>query len=362
MIELIPKIPAFKLSRRFGHPQVLPINLTVSLTYKCNSRCRTCNVYNRKVEEFSLSEYEKTFKSIGAAPYWITFSGGEPFLRQDIVEICKSAYENCRPKIINIPTNGLLTEKIEKGVKKILEGCPDSKIIVNLSIDEIGERHDEIRGVKANFEKAMETFKRLRALKHPNLTLGIHTVISKYNVKNIPAIYKKLKGLNADSYITEIAEERVELGTIGTDITPSPEEYERAIDFITGEMLSLKLKGISNITMAFRRIYYQMVKRILKEKKEVIPCYAAVASCQIAPDGDVWACCIRSEVMGNLRDVDYDFKKIWFSERAKGLRKEIKERKCFCPLANASYTNMLFSIRTLLKVLSQILSSRRQAG
>jgi MoaA/NifB/PqqE/SkfB family radical SAM enzyme len=350
MLSLIPKIPLFKLYRKIGLPHMLPINLTVSLTTRCNSRCKTCNIYTRKTEEFSLDEYEKTFSSIGKAPYWVTFSGGEPFLREDIVEVCLSAYRNCGPRIINIPTNGILTDRIEIGVRRILSNCPDVAVIINLSIDEIGERHDEIRGSKACFEKVMETYKRLKAMSHPNLTVGIHTVISKYNVKEIPVIYNYLKKLKPNSYITEIAEERVELGTIGAGISPSFQDYSEAIDFIDGEMKGWNMKGLSKVTRAFRTRYYKMVKRILKEEREVIPCYAGIASCQIAPDGEVWDCCIKAESMGNLCEANYDFKKVWFSDKATKVREAIKKRRCFCPLANVSYTNMLFSLRILTGV------------
>jgi|SRR3989338_1892777 len=347
MLELLPKIPIFKFNRRFGFPKVLPINITVSLTYRCNSRCRTCNIYDRKVEEFSLDEFEKTFKSIGRSPYWITFSGGEPFLRRDIVEICKSAYENCKPGIINIPTNGILTERIENGVRDILSGCPDTALIINLSIDGIGDKHDEIRGSNDCFERAMDTYKRLRAIGSSNLTLGIHTVISRYNVKNIKDIYSHIKELKPDSYVTEMAEERVELATVGADISPSLIDYSNAVDFIIKDMKGWNMKGISKITRAFRIHYYKMVKDILRENRILIPCYAGFASCQITPDGNIWACCIKAEDMGNLREAGYDFKKVWFSTKAERLREDIKRRKCFCPLANASYTNMLFSLKTL---------------
>ncbi|RJQ53782.1 MAG: radical SAM protein [Nitrospiraceae bacterium] len=343
MIELIPRIPLFKLFRSFGVPGMLPVSLTVSVTGRCNSRCMTCNIYNKKTGELSLEEYEKIFSSIGKAPYWITFSGGEPFLREDIAEICKSAYKNCGPKIINIPTNGLLSDRIEKGVRAILDGCPGSSLIINLSIDGIGERHDEIRGVKGCFERAMSTYERLKSIKHKNLTVGIHTVISRYNAKEIPSLYKRIKELKPDSYITEIAEERVELGTIGAGITPSLRDYSAAVDFLSNEMKDWDMKGLARITRAFRMRYYQTVKKILKDNKEVIPCFAAFASCQITPEGDVWACCIKAENMGALRDAGYDFRKTWFSDKAKEVRNSIRQGKCFCPLANASYTNMLFT-------------------
>jgi hypothetical protein len=92
------------------------------------------------------------------------------------------------------------------------------------------------------------------------------------------------------------------------------------------------------------------VKRTLREHRQVIPCMAGVASAQIAPNGDVWSCCIRAESMGNLRAYDYDFGRVWRSARADAMRRSIKAGECYCPLANASYTNMLTHVPTLVKV------------
>jgi hypothetical protein len=58
--------------------------------------------------------------------------------------------------------------------------------------------------------------------------------------------------------------------------------------------------------------------------------------------------------MGNLRDVNYNFEKIWFSNQAEKIRNPIRDKKCFCPLANASYTNMLVSYRTMAAILKDI--------
>lgn len=362
MLALVPKIPLFWLKRAVGFPRRLPINLTVGLTNRCNSRCRTCRITSRKSEELSPREYRAIFSSIGDAPYWITFSGGEPFLRDDIVEIVSAAYELLRPRIINIPSNGLLSTKIEAGVREIADACSGATVIVNLSLDGIGEAHDEIRGVKGGFERTLETYRRLRALGRKNLTLGMHTVISVFNVGRIPEIYRELKKHAPDSYITEIAEERVELATVGTGITPPPAEYAAAVDFIMAEMGGRDMRGISAVTWAFRRRYYQMIKRILCEQRPVIPCYAGIASCQIAPDGEVWGCCIKAESMGNLKEAGYDFRKIWFSERADRLRADIKERNCFCPLANAAYTNLLLSPRTLAGITTEVVFRHESLG
>jgi MoaA/NifB/PqqE/SkfB family radical SAM enzyme len=329
---------------------MLPLSYTVSITYRCNSRCATCRVYERKqVKELSIAEYEKIFKSLGHIPYWITISGGEPFLRNDIVDICRVIYKYSRPAIINIPTNGILSNLIPAAVKEIAQSCPQSSIIINLSLDEVGERHDEIRGVKGNFERARHTFQSLRELGLANLTLGIHTVISRFNVARFPQIYDALSAWQPDSYITEVAEERIELGTMGTGITPQAKEYKQAIDYLIRQISRSAPTGISKVTQAFRLQYYGMVKRVLSEGGQVIPCFAGIVSCQIAPDGDVWPCCIKAQVMGNLRETNYDFRRVWFSPEANKLRREIKQGNCFCPLANAAYTNMLCDFRSLWK-------------
>ncbi len=350
MLELIPKIFAYKLFHFLGFPRILPMNYTVSLTYKCNSRCKTCNIYKKKSEELQVSDYEKIFKKLGKRPYWITLSGGEPFLRNDLVDICKVIYDNSKPAIINIPSNGILTNKIVANVKAITEHCKKSQIIINLSVDGIDEQHNKIRGVQDNYNKVMNTFKQLKKMKKTNLAIGFHTVISRYNVDDFAGIANKLMQINPDSYITEIAEERVELDTMFSGITPSEISYRSAADFLIHRIKNQKFKGVNKITQAFRIEYYQLVKKVLRQKRQIIPCYAGITSAQIAPNGDVWVCCIKAKSFGNLRENNYNFKKIWFSKSIKNERKAIKNKTCYCPLANASYTNMLMDFPTLWRV------------
>jgi len=359
MIEVLPKTLAYKLARSTGWPKLLPINFTVSVSYNCNSRCKTCNVWKKKTNDLTFEEWEKVFKKIGKGPVWFTFSGGEPFLRPDLEKVVISAYKYCAPQIINIPTNGILWNVIPKKAEFIAKNCPNSEVVINLSLDQVGKKHEEIRRIPGNWDFSMKTWEGLKSAqkKCPNLTLGIHSVVSNFNVDDFQNVYKGLKKLKPNSYITEIAEERVELGTIGAGITPSYKKYSQAIDFLVGEMKKNKPRGVAKIAWAFRLQYYQLVKKWLKDKtdlpagRQVIPCYAGWLSAQIAPDGDVWVCCIRAgkDVVGNLRKNDYDFKKVWFSKKANELRASIKNKECSCPLANAHYTNMLEHFPSLVK-------------
>lgn len=350
MFFLLFRIIGYWFMKQLGFPKLLPMNYTVSLLYTCNSRCSTCNIWKKKARNLTAEEYGKIFKSVGKSPYWITFSGGEPFLRNDIDEIVRTIYEVSKPRIINIPTNGILTKTIVEKVEQIAKDCPKAQIIINVSLDGIDSQHDEIRNVPGNYRKATATFTRLKALKLPNLQVGIHTVISKFNVENFSLIANELMKLKPDSYITEIAEERVELDTLDTDITPSLVEYKSAIDYLIHRIKNEKYKGMSKITMAFRIEYYNMVKQILRDRTQVIPCYSGLASVQISPDGDLWSCCIKSANIGNLRQNNYKFKQIWYSPEAELERRSIHNKECWCPLANASYTNMLMDLPTLFRV------------
>ncbi len=361
LTKVVPRIPALKATYRTGRVLSLPVNITVSGSYRCNSRCKTCNVWLLPNDDMTVPEWDRTFDSLGRAPYWFTFSGGEPTLRKDLPDMVASAYRHCRPGIINIPTNGIQQKIIPGSVERVLQVAPKSEVIINLSLDGVGLKHDEIRGVRNNWDRAIATYASLKELqkRYSHLTLGIHTVISNFNVDAFPDLCEYVqRELKPDSYITEIAEERVELDTVGLGITPTAERYTVAIDSLLESMRDQQLTGLAEVTQAFRTQYYEIVKQTLREQRQVIPCMAGVASAQIAPNGDVWTCCVRAESMGNLREHDYDFGSVWRTGKADQLRRSIKNRECYCPLANAAYTNMLTHGPTVTKVAGQVARSR----
>ena len=113
-------IPAFKSFHQFGWPKLLPINLTVSVTYTCPSRCKTCNIWQKKVDDLRPEEYER-IRSMEGVPIWVTVSGGDQFVRCDLPEIFGLIRGILRPKIINLPMNGILTKQIEKQLPGIVE-------------------------------------------------------------------------------------------------------------------------------------------------------------------------------------------------------------------------------------------------
>lgn len=328
--------------RARGWPHLLPINITVSTNFRCNFKCATCNVYDRKVKELEGDEWAKVFASLGRSPAWMTFSGGEPFLRRDLPDIILSAVRECRPAVLTIPTNGWFTDRVVKGSERICKEAPDTQLKINLSIDHNDpHRHDEIRGAAGSWDRLMVTLERLRALNLPNLTIGVHTVISRENEMDFPGIANGLAKLGADSYIAECAEEREELQTMATGIGPKAERFRTA----AASVLAVDAEasgGVARMVRALRGEYYGRVARLLEGDETAMPvCHAGFLSAHLTAEGEVWSCCVLARSFGNLRDTDFEFRPIWFSDEAEKFRQWMRERRCACPLANATYTNLM---------------------
>lgn len=318
------------------------MNVTVSTNFRCNFKCLTCNVYDRKVVELTAEEWATVFESLGRAPAWMTFSGGEPFLRGDLPDIVLSAVRICQPAVVNIPTNGWFTKRVVAGVERICTASPGTQVVINLSFDHhLPERHDVIRGAEGSYARLLDTLAGLRALNLANLTVGVHTVVSNENEHDFPDVARGLSALGADSYIAEPAEERVELQTVGLGITPRSSTFGRAAAAVL-EAEEAASGAVARMARSIRTEYYSRVTRFLEGDASAMPvCHAGFLSVHIGADGDVWSCCVLARSFGNLRDAGLDFAKVWFSPAAEEFRAWMRERRCACPLANAAYTNLL---------------------
>jgi len=348
-VSLLPKILAYNLFKKTGFPKALPMVLTLSVNDWCNSRCKTCNIWKNKpkmkiAEQLKLEEYEKIFKNFSSV-FWVTITGGEPFLRDDIVEIIRIVYEKTKPRFITIATNAILTKKIVDNTKKILEICPKIKLFINISIDGIGNQHDEIRGHKGNYELAMKTFQSLKALNSSNLFVGFNTVISNLNVKNFQQIYEQIQQLNPDSYICEVAENRAKLYNFDLQITPELNDYQKALSFLISSLSNLKRKDAPELVRKLRIQFY----RYLMSNQNVSN-YEGIASAYIMSNGEVWLSYSKRFVAGNLRDVNYDFKNIWFDEKSEQYRK-IMNNGYSTSAVNAFYTNFICNPKNVFKLL-----------
>lgn len=348
--KIAPYMFDYRMNRWFGRKKFNPMTITYSVTAACQSRCKTCQIGamfcqdpTRPQKDLKLDEIEKIFKSMKPV-YFFNMSGGEPFMRDDLPEIVELACKYLKPRVVHTPTNAILSEKIIKNTEKIIQIVrkydPSVPVTVKPSIDGVGDKHDEIRGVKGNFKCLLKTIDGLKKLeeKYDNFHLELGTVISNFNINDLDEIEDFVHSLGVESYRNEVAECRTEFFNLEDEITPPAEVYQKLIkDFARKVEDNIgKKKKLARTTEAMRVVYYDLAGKILAEKRQVIPCYAGVSNVHINYDGGVWPCCVLGyeQEMGNLRDYDYDFQKLWYSDKAFEVRKYIKEKNCACPLVD----------------------------
>lgn len=364
--EILPRLARSRASYSGVGEAPGPINLTYSVTNKCNSRCRSCDIWKiypaeneRLKDELGLDEVEKLFRSVGRV-YFFNISGGEPFLRRDLCEIILLACEHLEPNVVHIPTNALIPSRVLKRTEDILQRMKDAgfghvKLTLKPSMDGVENDHDWVRGVKGNYKKLLKTVRGLQALQQdwPTLSVGVGTVISTMNIHKLPEIIEAADALDVDTYISEVAEERLEMRNAATGITPDHERYRTAIDpFQKATRKRMQnLSGLALLTQAMRHVYYDLTADWLERGEQVIPCYAGITNVHINPYGEVWPCAVLGDSgsMGNVKDHGYDFWSVWHSRKAKKRRRSIKRGECDCPLANQAYANMLLSPEKMIE-------------
>ena len=305
-----------------------PVYMILGLTYDCNAFCRTCfnweQLRRNKEHELSLDEIKRTFASLDEMLF-VVMSGGEPFLRRDLPEVCEFLSVNNGVKQITIPTGAIATDLIARSVEATLQRCPGTQIVVNLSIDHIGEKHDWIRGVPGNYERAKATYARLNSLReqYENLTVNVHTCLCTYNADDLDVIFEgvrrdfpevsfhsfeMLRGDQPDKSIQPINTDRYR------ELLPKLEAYWRGYAHYDSF-----LKFVKTYT---RRLELA----VLEQQTQVRPCHAGTVSGVLDARGEVRMCELR-EPVGNVRDAGYDFNRVWFSEEADRQRASIRAKE-----------------------------------
>jgi MoaA/NifB/PqqE/SkfB family radical SAM enzyme len=329
-----------------------PIHLTFFLTRRCNSKCPFCfylkssDDLSRGRPELSLEEIEKVSSSLGSL-LWLAFSGGEIYLRDDLVGISEVFYRNNKPAIMLYPTNGLLPGTIREKTERILEQCTRSIIAVKLSLDGVGEAHDSLRNTPGSFDKTMQTYHMLKEFinKYPNFELGINTVFCSGNQDSMDAIIDFVKGLEYVKTHTislvrgDLSDERYKSVDFG--------KYSRAIARLEGDLKSktssiYRFRG-ARVKAAQDIMQRRLIHRTMNERKRLIPCYAGRLNLVLAESGEVYPCEILSGSFGNVRDYGYDMRKVVRSDEAVKIIGSIEDGKCYCTHECYFMTNILFN-------------------
>ncbi|MEM0481048.1 MAG: radical SAM protein [Candidatus Aenigmatarchaeota archaeon] len=340
-LDFLKSYIGYNLFYYFNSPKILPKIITFSVNDYCNSFCKTCYIWKNNIKEkmkneLSLDEVKKIFSKIGKI-YWITITGGEPFMKPNIKEVLETVLEISKPIFITIATNGTFTEKTVKIVDYLTKKFPKTTFIINISLDEVEEKYKDVRGIDA-FNIVINTFYELKKIRRKNLIVGINTVISKYNIDRFPLIYNFVNDkLKPDSYIITLAEYRSKLYNENLDFVATENKIKKVLLILLKEYK--KIKNKLNIIKLLRYEYYKFLARNKKIKN-----FEGIASIYIMHNGDVWISYSKPFILGNLRNVNYDLKKLIFCENANKYRNLMKSEKYFTISENAFYVNRIFSL------------------
>jgi len=330
-----------------------PIQLTFFVTRKCNAACPWC-FYLKSTEdaalgeELSLDEVDRISRSLGRL-LWVAYSGGEIFLRKDIAEISAIFHDRNKPPVMLYPTNGLLPEAIGERTERVLRRCPNSAIVLKLSLDGIGGDHDALRKSPGAFDKAMETWRLLGKLRerHANLELGINTVFLSENQDRMDEIIDfvaelEVRGTHTISMVRGNLRDE-------TYKAVDYEKYRRAIGRLEGDLKNGttgthrfsggRLKAAQDI------LQRHLIHRTLVEDRRVAPCYSGRLNLVLTETGELHPCEILGQSLGNIRDYGYDIGRMLRTARAEDVLGPIAEGACHCTHECSFIMNTLFNPR-----------------
>lgn len=286
---------------------------TIRLTKACNLKCPHCyvNAGCPLKDELSLEEVKGVLDQLAKMKiFYIFYTGGEPFIRRDIVEILRYTH---RKKIgISISTNGVLLNK------KILEEIKDIPFnLFQISLDGTERIHDSIRG-KGNWRKALRAIKLAKEALKKNI--GIGTVITKKNWKIIDEIIRQGVIAGADTFTLLCL---ILTGRADEEQNPTAQEFVTSVEiaFKAYESLKSKVKIAKDTTLP-----PALLPRKWKKRKV----YLNFAPCSfpyylgINANGDVAPCDglfnHKEMVIGNIRETSLN--ELW---RRSKLMKELRK-------------------------------------
>ena len=348
--NLLGTVKNLQISRKY------PLSLVHFVTKRCNARCSFCFIDFDDPKTFrnelSLVEIEKITKSCGPYLQNVNITGGEPFARKDIAEICRLWLKNSGIRSMYITTNGSLPERIIKTVQELNKEFPSKKIFVSISIDELETRHDEIRKIKGLFSNCIKSYEGLKKVSK-NVQPNIGITVSPENYTTVESLYDHLVYQNKITALTVtiVRDEGVFKipPHLKNEILGS---YKRIVEKINRDRKANILTGFDNNSLQGKlmnsknSISNRIVSDTYLDPTFVSPCRAASLFGVIEANGDVYPCeILENKKLGTLKDYDYNFTDLWHDDETARVKNWILETKCNCTYECALSFNILSSLK-----------------
>ena len=345
-----------------------PVSIVHFLTNRCNARCSFCFIDfdNPKTfhNELTLDEIDKLTKSLGASLLNVNFTGGEPFARKDIEEIAKLYIKNTTVQSMYVTTNASLPDRVENFAKTIIDLDKDIELTFQISIDDLPKEHDRVRKIDNLFDNCIDTYQRLLKVDQ-RVTPIVSITVSHENCENIEEIFKYLTITCKINSIkcTVVRDE-------GVYKTPKEkkEKIFKAYSWLTNKIKELTdQKKINNYNLKSLqgklhnkkdKISWDLIKKMYLDPKYISPCHAGSLFGIITASGLVYPCeILENKLLGNLRENNMDFMKIWKNQTTKQTKDFILDTKCNCTYECALTYNILGNWRYQPSLISSIFES-----
>lgn len=304
---------------------------TYLTTYRCNARCGMCDSWRLKPgREMTAEQVRQVFRKIGRLDV-VRLTGGEPFLRGDFAEIARAVWEESRPAVVHITTNGSFPEE----TARFAETFPrPSRLQFMISLDGLPDEHDANRGADVTFARAEET---IAALVASRQRLGLkvsvnHTIISPRSMADHEAIVRRYAEWDVDvhgvlAYSDSAMYGLKRVGTRATDLI-APTGYPLHRDLAGADAVGFverRLKEAKSLRDPILRLgksyYWRGMLARLRNQPTPRPrprCVATRSHLRLLPDGGVPVCQFNTERIGNLVEQSYD--DVWLGPAARSAR------------------------------------------
>ena len=247
---------------------------------------------------------------------WVNLTGGEPFLREDIVEIAETYADSSRPYLLSAITNGLCPpEDVVAKIREIMGLYP--KMVMSLSLDGTEIVHDRIRGIPRNYRRVLGLAKKLAELESTRFHLIFSYTMSRFNegklAETVEAVAAELG--ERPRFQVNLAQNSQEYyHNLNDRISPSPSSVIRDIASLAK---NYDLMGL--LEVSFLRGLEQYVLT------GIMPAPSSELSSSVYLDsyGNVWPSIMWNECIGNIRDTQYSLDPIWNGNRAEEMRQRL---------------------------------------
>jgi MoaA/NifB/PqqE/SkfB family radical SAM enzyme len=300
------------------------------ITNRCNFRCNHCFYWDslNKKDILTMDIIKKIVNGVGELDT-LLIAGGEPFLRKEIIEVCEYFIEKTKVRLISTPTNGSMGPKVKEFIKRLHNKV---RLRIYISLDGLKKTHNHIRQVDS-FDTAISLLKDLVEMKKDyNFSPLSMITVSNKNIHEIVPLGRLLKNIGVHYSITPLR------GTPKDSAIqpPTSKEWgelvktlEREANFLGGDS-SFHNNSANPLKQLHRKLQSasktRMYKNALDGKRKYI-CKAGDEIGVIDYDGSVLFCELTKKI-GNLKDYDWNFNKLWNSKTAQNYRPEVKT--CVC--------------------------------